>query len=1050
MKGEKEERHGSEGMTVKNGHVGATQRENMTTKTTTTTLQAELLRLRRQFRNVHTGEGSGSGSKDDVAVGASLHPLHSHEEQISSLEELQATIRSMRAGVDSFLDSLIVEQAAGPRLASGNTPSNGAAASQDIDAAQPKEESSSLEDKKGAGGSSSSNNKARFSSLLREQASHLSTIDSLTDFVVNGGHYGGLSGKGKAKEQSLCASGFLPRSLAVCALDPTWLFGRLRDETVVWPNTSQESSGRALQALVETVQDLAKDSGLEAFAEDHRPAKTSPPSSNSLSSSSSESLGHLYTLTLAASIFVIDVDFGIQKVSDEQVWRPKLRVRISYATDSSSGAGPSHTYGGGTPRKRDEGLCAFVHHDVETLGRLLFGLERGDNIVGGDPTSKAIAHFQRLRKTIGTLCHLDKLSSRRHAANEDGANQVPDLFAAMDDLVKALEMDSEDSASSLKGLISLCHAGSPYSTLVYHTMPPILERSEIERQIESASLGQEVENGRSTYSVRFSVAPCQFPLNGSDGGKTKIAELGSVTQGTEAEETNKEPSADAPLRFLAHLDPPVIVPRRKARKIAERIGLMSDGGVNDQSPAEAALASALFSAGSTSAVTTQAPSAMFATTSPESSNLIQSAMFAYSGNGSTARPASLNGSQANGTANGNGNVGGFSFHLGPSSSSMDLLASSQQVPRMPVETFRFERLICAGAGVSASGSRRRRPRSGKLDFKFDIRTTAHAAEGEQGLQGLEINSIPFDSMEALRDIVEILKRQTQVNELLCEHLDDQEGSNEQEVDGGVRVEVTYGLKEEEHLNIAIPVRLRTLVGEREQEKEQVWICTCRLDANLDDGWRVSEGRITKVGGKRRRRRGKQGPDPEEPDEEQEEHLIEGETLRDWASNLGEGSSEKGDRRLEGLATRMYNYVEARYGIQEEKKQTKNAQVDEDMASVSAEDLERSEVHEEAKKRRRSEQLDSVIEEEDEDEDVSPTAAAAALPPSGRLTRRSSHLVSGSAMEKETHARRPSTASGLRSSSPAANSMAGTKRRASQSLDQDSGAVGTRRTSRRKS
>ncbi|PWN92437.1 hypothetical protein FA10DRAFT_266199 [Acaromyces ingoldii] len=1038
-------------MTVKNGHVGATQRENMTTKTTKTTLQAELLRLRRQFRNVHTGEGSGSGFKDEVPVGASLHPLHSHEEQIPSLEELQATIRSMRAVVDSFLDSLIVEQAAaGPRLASGNTPSNGAAASQYIDEAQPKEGSSSLEDKKGAGSSSSSNNKARFSSLLREQASHLSTIDSLTDFVVNGGHYGGPSGKGKAKEQSLCASGFLPQSLAVCALDPTWLFGRFKDETVVWPNTSQESSGRALQALVETVQELAKDSGLEAFAEDHRPAKSSPPSSNSLSSSSSESLGHLYTLTLAASIFVIDVDFGIQKVSDEHVWRPKLRVRISYATDSSNGAGPSHSQGGGAPRKRDEGLCAFVHHDVEALGRLLFGLERGDNIVGGDPTSKAIAHFQRLRKTIGTLCHLDNLSSRRHAANEDGANQVPDLFAAMDDLTKALGIDSEDSTSSLKGLIPLCHAGSPYSTLVYHTMPPILERSEIERQIESASLGQEGKNERSTYSVRFSVAPCQFPLNGSDGGKTKIAELGSVTQGTEAEETNKESSPGAPLRFLAQLDPPVIVPRQKARKIAERIGLVSDGGVNDQSPAEAALASALFSAGSTSAVTTQAPSAMFATTSPESSNLIQSAMLAYSGNGSTARPASLNGSQANGTANGNGNVGGFSFHLGPSSSSMDLLASSQQVPRMPLDTFRFERLISAGAGVSVSGSRRRRPRSGKLDFKFDIRTTAHAAEGEQGLQGLEINSIPFDSMEALRDIVEILKRQTQVNELLREHLDDQEGSNEQEPDGGVRVEVTYELQEEEHLKVAIPVRLRTLVGE--QEKEQVWICTCRLDADLDDGWRVSEGRITKVGGKRRRRRGKQGLDPEEQDEEQGEHLIEGEMQREWARHLGEGNSEKGDRRLEGLATRMYNYVEARYGVQEEKKQTKNAQVDEDMASVSAEDLERREVHEEATKRRRSEQLDSVIEEEDEDEDedVSPTAAAAALPPTGRLTRRSSHLVSGTTMEKETHARRPSTASGLRSSSPAANSVAGTKRRASQSLDQDSGAVGTRRTSRRKS
>lgn len=1054
------------------------------------TLQAELLRLRGHLRNVKARvDEDGNFPKEEeedtveVPVGSTLHPFHSRKEQPPSLKAFQSSIQSIRAGLDSFLEALLVEQQQQTSLVSRRL-TNGAAEVAHANG------SSNFAGQAGSSGSGSgsSQSKARISSLLREQSLHLSTIDVLTNFA--GSSNGNAKGKGKVPS----TNGFLPPSLATCALDHKWLFARdsQSDGELKWPTMSRKSANKALQALIDTIQGLAMENGLEALAEAHGPVRSSPSDSNA--EPSNEADNHLYTLTLAASIFVIDIDFGLQKANESQAWGPKLRTRISYATDSGSGgAGPSsqnHEQASAT-RMRDEGLCSFVHRDIEALGHLLFGLTETKikTHLDGDATTMAIAHSHRLRKTIAVLHHLDELSSRR--LTEATASSAPDLFAAMDDLAEALDSEWKDAPI-------LRHAGSPYSTLVYHPDPLKLEKGETEQRLKSASLQLSGEWQHSLHALRFSIASCPFPLNGDDGGDKKVVELGSIPDNSEGGEgeTKKEPSLGTSLRFLARLDPPIIVPRCKARKIAARVGILkgaSPANYSALSPTEASLASALFSTGGggTTGSTTvqQAPSAVFATTSPASSQLINSAMLAtYSGQETAApsapRASSQNGSQVNGSSSGDalGNVGSFSFHLGSSlASSLDAQTSQQPIARIPAEVFQFERILLASTRATSSVSECSSNDDGgkRPDFRINIRTTIRAEDGEQDLQGLEIDSIPFDSIQALKDVVGILKNQVQINKLLCESVVEKREAQDRELyradedaesgeDDTVNVEVTYELQED-CIRVVVPVRIRAKV--EETLRTQVWIASCRLDVDEQhhDGWKISEANCSRVGNRRHRRSRKDRA--QQGEGEDGVAIVADETLEDW-SKLLESVSYKGKEgvvRLEALARKMYEYVDAKFGYREEaqlqqQEAGESRQLNED-AKMEVEmnggddDIDDTATEEAGKQQWQPDSLESVIEEEDEEpeeQDASTsasgadaTAAAESASHPVHMTRRASQMVDLSSTtsatverggEKETHARRPSTAS-------TGSASAGTKRRASQSLEYE---AGPRRTSRRKS
>ena len=269
---------------------------------------------------------------------------------------------------------------------------------------------------------------------------------------------------------------------------------------------------------------------------------------------------HTHTLTLAASILVFDVETGLER-DERGYWKPVVRLRLSYATDSAT----SH------PRVRDHSLADFIKMDLQAIAELLLGWGHDSN-GPQDCISRASGHYQRVKLTLGALKQLDDLSGGLESPK--GEALIPDLFAAMEDVCEKLQSSTPNSEDPLVSQVGrgagllLQYVGWPYACLVYQASPswPLTDKASVAEQINKQTLALD---NRETPLHCLTIAIAATAARRSHQKGSTLATLPRLD----------ESKAEGALHYTAILHPPVMMPREVARKLGITVGIVGEESV---------------------------------------------------------------------------------------------------------------------------------------------------------------------------------------------------------------------------------------------------------------------------------------------------------------------------------------------------------------------------------------------------------------------------------------------------------------------------------------
>lgn len=307
------------------------------------------------------------------------------------------------------------------------------------------------------------------------------------------------------------------------------------------PSADRNIALETLAALCDTLEKTAQSLGLETFSE---------PSSDAQSEST---LTH--TLTLGAKILVIDVEFLLIKNSAREGFRPKCKLKLSYATDSPD-----------SQQTRDPRLGAVLEKDVQTIADKLFGgsddtdLQR-DRIVA----SRALASWTN---NLNELLTLDDLEAKASEAAPAGSRSK-DLFAAMQELCAAAlkvsdaEASASDSAALLDrghGLHKL-HESRPFLHSVFAHDPTSKQEYTLSLGVQALDLPAASQAPAAATSPTFPLSEAAQNVLDASSTSDPAKSLGSIASPIDKEKR-------VPLHFVVRLSPPVVVTRPTAAKLA--------------------------------------------------------------------------------------------------------------------------------------------------------------------------------------------------------------------------------------------------------------------------------------------------------------------------------------------------------------------------------------------------------------------------------------------------------------------------------------------------
>lgn len=298
---------------------------------------------------------------------------------------------------------------------------------------------------------------------------------------------------------------------------------------------------KQIQQFVRMCETMAKDVNMEAFAEEH----------NCLANDAGQ---HTHTITLAASIIVVDVEVCLEVQSDGR-WKPLVRVRLSYATDSTTTK----------PVLRDQSLADCLQIDMQAIADALLGWREGSQVQIIDSISPLMQHQARAKRTLQTLKRLDDMSLHLNKTSRDSS--VPDLFSALDDVGRRLQATRQSSVPALedisaKGGLLLQHVGSPYTSIVYHmeSEAPLTAVSDVTAEIDRLTLSL-VEHKPQLHFISITIIQSTAGVV-QDTSPTALPKVDDgSTEGTK-------------MLYTAVLHPPVMMPKSTAWKLSMKAGVV--------------------------------------------------------------------------------------------------------------------------------------------------------------------------------------------------------------------------------------------------------------------------------------------------------------------------------------------------------------------------------------------------------------------------------------------------------------------------------------------
>ncbi|SPO23953.1 uncharacterized protein UTRI_03512_B [Ustilago trichophora] len=323
--------------------------------------------------------------------------------------------------------------------------------------------------------------------------------------------------------------------------------GVLRAGSSQQPTTSWENALETLGSLCETLENTAKTLGLETFAEPSSEASTAPSETTSASVLS-------HTLTLGAKILVIDVEFLVNRTA--QGFRPKCKLKLSYATDSADSQ-PS----------RDPRLGAVLECDLQFIADKLFG-PAASNALPHDRSLvvKALANWTA---NLNELLVLDNLEAKATEAAPQGT-RTTDLFAAMQELCSAAVRISDAESASFSTPADLLDRGhglhkfhdtKPFLRAVFASDPTSNQQYTLSLGVQALDLAIASQPLANVATPSFPVSPAAEDLLTSSAANDPARSLGSIPSPTDSKKR-------VPLHFVVRLSPPVVVTRPTAAKLA--------------------------------------------------------------------------------------------------------------------------------------------------------------------------------------------------------------------------------------------------------------------------------------------------------------------------------------------------------------------------------------------------------------------------------------------------------------------------------------------------
>lgn len=379
-----------------------------------------------------------------------------------------------------------------------------------------------------------SNQLRRYISLLTETSTHTAALAHSIAPI-------------KSADRQINSTTTRPNASASASFPQQLQTGVFSSSSVEQPTSSWEAALHTLAALCETLDSTSKSLGLETFSE------PSPEAAAPTGSATSDILTH--TLTLGAKILVIDVELHIVKDSAARGFRPKAKLKLSYATDSAD-----------SQTARDPRLGAVLERDVQLIADKLFGpaatsaLQQERTMV-----ARALANWTN---NLNDLLLLDGLEARASEAAPEGTRSA-DLFAAMQQLSDAAKRvsDAEASSSSSVSLLDRghgvhkLHESRPFLQAVFAHDPTSKHDYTLSIGVQALDLAIAEQAGADATTPSFPLSQAAQDLLSASAASDPAKHLGSVPSPVDAKKR-------IPLHFVVRLDPPVVVSRSTAARLA--------------------------------------------------------------------------------------------------------------------------------------------------------------------------------------------------------------------------------------------------------------------------------------------------------------------------------------------------------------------------------------------------------------------------------------------------------------------------------------------------
>ncbi|SOV07804.1 uncharacterized protein UDID_07193 [Ustilago sp. UG-2017a] len=372
----------------------------------------------------------------------------------------------------------------------------------------------------------------RYISLLTETSTHTAALaHSIAPFKS-----AGQSQKEAAFGEN--ASAPLPQRLQA---------GLLRSGPCEGPCANRQDALETLAALCDTLEKRAQSLGLETFSE-----PSSDPAAAPSDPQSADTLTH--TLTLGAKILVIDVEFHIIKNSAGHGFRPKCKLKLSYATDSPD-----------SQQTRDPRLGLLLEQEVQKIADNLFGLFNNANLQQDrSAVSKALASWTNNLNELLLLDHLEAQASEAAPAG----SRSKDLFAAMQELCAAVIKLSHAEASSSTSTALLdrghglhqLHSNKPFLHSVFAKDPVSKQEYTVSLGVQALHLPAASPSAPGATSPSFPLSEAANDILAASATSDPARSLGSVASPIDKQKR-------VPLHFVVRLSPPVVVSRPTAAKL---------------------------------------------------------------------------------------------------------------------------------------------------------------------------------------------------------------------------------------------------------------------------------------------------------------------------------------------------------------------------------------------------------------------------------------------------------------------------------------------------